>query len=220
MEYIFTIQNIKMIKPLLLSAFVLSITASFAQTKKPVFSIEGGVNLNHYTVTLATVGPDQQPAFHKAMGNYAKLGVAMAFGKKLQGQLSVGYSSERISADVRRTDNTPVGTISYPYEVNALQHLADIETKLSLVLPVSATFSITPSFGIGSSAALSKSTNSYSYLLPGLKLGFGRFGIQANYKMAHYNVEPVQNTEFFQMAPRQFLVRPRVIQAGFTYQIL
>ncbi len=209
-------------RTLALTILLLIVTDALAQKMKlsPSLHIESGINLNHYKVTLATISSNQQPVLHQAMGNYARLSLSVPFAKRFQGQVLAGFSSERIVSEVTRTESTPLGTLTYPYELNVVQHLADLEIKLSFPIPIRDRVSIVPSLGTGSSLALGKTANSYSYIVPGFALSFDRFGLHGCYKIAHYNVEAVQNSEWFQTAPKQFLVRPRVVQVGFTYKLL
>jgi hypothetical protein len=198
--------------------FLLTLSLSAQQIKqRSSLFIESGLNITSYEVSISTIGPDQQPQLRKALGNYAKLGVLLPFGACFNGAVIIGYSSERISSEVIRTSTSGFGTLSYPYEVNALQHLADVETKLLVSLPLKNGIRIQPSIGLGSSIGLTKASNNYSYITPGLQLMFKRAGINASYKFAHYNMEAAQNKEWFQEAPKQFLIRPRVVQLGFLF---
>jgi hypothetical protein len=195
---------------------VLNISAQKVKPHPSLF-VESGLNTTRYEVSVSTVGSDEQPKLRTAIGNYAKAGVLLPFNSCFNGSILIGYSSERISSEVRKTVSTGGGTLTYPYEVNALQHLADIETKLLLSFPINNGIRIQPSIGIGSSIGLTKNSNNYSYLIPGVQLMFKRAGLNASYKLAHYNVEAAQNEEWFQVTPKQFLIRPRILQLGFTY---
>jgi hypothetical protein len=190
---------------------------SFGQKKAFPFSIslESGLNRNKYEMGISTSAAevDHRPA----LGNFVKITGSYNLFSIVSWNNSIGYSGEKLVAQVRRTAGG--GSVTYPYEVNALQHFIDLESNLSFNLRISSGASIIPSFGFGTGVGMGEQSNSYSYLLPGFKFQYGRAFLGASYKYAHYNVQAAQNPEWFETLPLQYLVRPRVLQVGLGYQI-
>lgn len=180
--------------------------------------IESSLNLNSYKVSNASLSPEGRPELRRGLGNNTKLGLALPLSRRFSAQVLAGYSAECISSAVRRTSNSPAGSFTYPFELNALQHLIDLETKMAVAFPIGR-LRVEPSLGVGSSIGFTEGSNGYGYLVPGLQFNFGRAGLQASYKFAHYNIEPAQNANWFQTQPHQFLVRPRVAQLGLHYRL-
>src|SRR5688572_5556223 len=93
--------HMNVIKSLILLLTAVSGSYASAQNKRPVhFSLQGGVNIARYEVTLSTIPSDEYPELRRGLGNYVKATAGLPLLKFLNLNIAGGLSAERLSSEV------------------------------------------------------------------------------------------------------------------------